>query len=536
MSSLEEVGQEADTLRTELEQLYVRGLASSSAADWKKLASLAEQWERIGAGHIASRLTAALRAAEAGTKDAPRALLSAHTSLHVFERVLSLEAAAEAWAEYVAAQSEEGEEGAADAAPAASAPPAVKPPAAAPPIEDPKGALALLEELSRAVEDLVRTGVPVATEATRAKIDASFKEASRRKFLRLGPSLRYVNDDVGRYLAGDPQFSIRRFSFFLHRSWLLARGMVKAIRDKNDALFAALAAAPSAAPRPVKSIEVVTLGVLKRTVASAYTFEFKLRIVGAAEPELVGRSITYSLVFARKAEGKAKDLPAEAYLHLSQPQKFMPRVFRQDKVVKITDAALMLDERGGGRLALGPKSTVTEGSVHTDWPPLFQFDPAAALERVKRHTPGPLDLAVELQEEVVVAGATMSEKPIKTGDGRRIFALSGAGGLSFDAVIPDGPDGEELLPRLRAALKQADKPLLYGITYYEFGRMMLLPLSLLYSGSAAPEPEPAPKAQASKKKGTKGEGKAKVTKDGGPEHLMLSDKTFDVSALVGNLF
>ena len=36
MNSLEEVGQEADTLRTELEQLYVRGLASSSAADWKK--------------------------------------------------------------------------------------------------------------------------------------------------------------------------------------------------------------------------------------------------------------------------------------------------------------------------------------------------------------------------------------------------------------------------------------------------------------------------------------------------------------------
>jgi hypothetical protein len=533
MNSLVEVGQEADTLRTELEQLYVRGLASSSPADWKKLASLAEQWERIGAGHIASRLTDALRAADAGSKDAPRALLSAHTSLHVFERVLSLEAAAEVWAAYVAAQEDKEE---ADAAPAVSPTPAVKPPAAAPPIEDPKGALALLEELSRAVEDLVRTGIPVATEATRAKIDASFKEASRRKFLRLGPSLRYVNDDVGRYLAGDPQFSIRRFSFFLHRSWLLARGMVKAIRDKNDALFASLAAAPSTAPRPLKSIEVVTLGVLKRTVASAYTFEFKLRIVGAAEPELVGRSLTYSLVFARKTEGKAKDLPAEAYLHLSQPQKFMPRVFRQNKAVKITDAALMFDERGGGRLALGPKSTVTEGSSYTDWQPLFLFDPVAALERVKRHTPGPLDLAVELQEEVVIPGATMSEQPIKTGDGRRIFALGGEGGLSFDAVIPDGPDGEDLLPRLRAALKRADKPLLYGITYYEFGRMMLLPLSLLSIGSSTPEPESESKAQTSKKKSSKSEARPEVKKGGGPEHLMLSDKTFDVSALVGNLF
>ena len=546
MHSLEEVGQEADAVRSEIEQLYVRGIAASSAADRKKLAALAEEWDRIGAGHVASRLLAALRAADAGTNDAPRALLSAHTSLAVFERVLSLEAAAEAWAAHIealrAAEGDEGEESEGDgdesAAPEPEKP-AEKPAAAAPPIEDPKGALALVEELSRAVEDLVRTGLTSATESTRAKLDASFKEASRRKLLRLGASLRYVNEEVGRFLAHDEAFSIRRFSLFLHRSWLQARGMAKGLRDKDDRLVASLVASGGGAPRPVQSIEVVTVGVFKRTIVNVYTFDFKLRVVGAKDADLVGRSLTYSLVFPRKTDGPARDLPAEANLQLPQPQKFAPRVFCQGKTVKVTDAAVILDERGG-RLVLGPKSTVVEGGPYTDWDPLFRFDPGLALGRVLRHRPGPLDLAAETMEEVVVAEPVLSAEPLRTSEGRRVFALSGAGGLVLDAVIPDNPydrDGEETLKRLREGLRRSKSPLLYGLAYYEYGRTVFLPVSLLHAGAgdAAPEPE-APKKKGAAAKAPKDEKKAAAKAAGGPDLFTISDKKFDVSALVGKLF
>lgn len=542
MHSLEEVGQEADAVRSEIEQLYVRGLASSSAAERRKLASLAEEWDRIGAGHVASRLTAALRAAEADAREAPRALLSAYTSLAVFERVLSLEAAAEAWAAHIEAlheadgdEDDEGEESERGGATVAFEPAktASAPAASAPPLEDPKGALALVEELARAVEDLVRTGLTSATESTRAKLDASFKEASRRKLLRLGASLRYVNEEVNRFLSDDGTFSIRRFSLFLHRSWLQARGMAKGIRENDGRLLASLLLSGGGAPRPAPSLEVVTLGVLKRTVVNVHTFDFKLRIVGAKDPDLVGRSLTYSLVFARK-QGAAAALPAEAYLQLPQPQKFQPRVFCLGKTVKISDAAVMLDERGAGRLALSPKSTVTEGAGVSTWAPLFQFDPEAALARVQRHTPGPLDLAVEMQEEVIVAGAKMNDQPIKSGDGRRVFALSLPTGLVLDAVIPDVPDGEELFKRLRDGLRSSSRPLLYGLVYYEFGRTMLLPLSLLRAdaGAAAAEPEPRKKAG----KGAKEEKKGKPGAQGGLDLITISDKKYDVSALVGNLF
>lgn len=551
MHSLDEVGQEADAVRAEIEQLYVRGTAASSAADRKKLAALAEEWDRIGANHVASRLLAAMRAADAGSNEAPRALLSAHTSLAVFERVLSLEAAAEAWAAHVEAlregEGEEGDEGEDSGEESAAAPGKVTsaPAAGAPPIDDPKGTLALVEELARAVEDLVRTGLTSATESTRAKLDASFKEASRRKLLRLGASLRYVNEEVNRFLANDEAFSIRRFSLFLHRSWLQARGMAKGLREKNDRLFASLVSSGGGAPRPVQSLEVVTLGVLKRTIINVYTFDFRLRVVGAKDADLVGRSLTYSLVFPRKADGPAKDLPAEANLQLPQPQKFAPKVLCQGKSVKITECAVILDDRGGGRLVLGPKSTVNEGGVYSGWESLFRFDPGAALERALGHVPGPLDLAAETMEEVVVAGAKLTAEPLRTSEGRRIFGLAGAGGLALDAVIPDNPygkDGDEMLSRLRAGLKSSKNPLLYGLAYYEYGRTMFLPLSVLIGGAGASEPEPEPAAAKKKGAGAKAEKAPKAEKKapsraaGGPDLVTISDKSYDVSALVGKLF
>lgn len=551
MHSLDEVGQEADAVRAEIEQLYVRGTAASSAADRKKLAALAEEWDRIGAGHVASRLMAALRAADAGSNEAPRALLSAHTSLAVFERVVSLEAAAEAWAAHIEAlgegEGDEGDEGEGgdDSAEESAATPgkaAAAPAAGAPAIDDPKGTLALVEELARAVEDLVRTGLTSATESTRAKLDASFKEASRRKLLRLGASLRYVNEEVNRFLTNDEAFSIRRFSLFLHRSWLQARGMAKGLREKNDRLLGSLVSSGGGAPRPAASIEVVTLGVLKRTIINVYTFDFRLRVVGARDADLVGRSLTYSLVFPRKADGPAKDLPAEANLQLPQPQKFAPKVLCQGKSVKITECAVILDDRGGGRLVLGPKSTVTEAGVYSGWESLFRFDPGAALERALGHVPGPLDLAAETMEEVVVAGAKLTSEPLRTSEGRRIFGLAGAGGLALDAVIPDNPygkDGDEMLSRLRGGLKSSNRPLLYGLAYYEYGRTMFLPLSVLIGGAGASEPEPEPAA--AKKKGAgakapKAEKKAPKGAAGGPDLVTISEKSYDVSALVGKLF
>jgi hypothetical protein len=478
MDEIEEAGRTAEAIRADLELLLVRGIASSSPKDRRPIEVHAEEWAGLGAHHVASALQEALRAADAGAHDAPSKFLSAFTSLHTFERVLSLDAAIGAWSSVV-----EGETGPGDAAEPERASPA--------PLEDPKGALRILEDLAHVVEDLVRSGLTSASAATRAKLDAAFKEASRRKLLRLGASLRYVNEEIGRFLANDGTFAARRYGFFLHRSWLLSKGTIFAIEKGDARLVSALTMGSAAAPKPCRSIEVVTIGIGKRSVASACTFDFRLRVTAADDPALVGRALVFGLVFARKS-----DVIAEAYLHLPQPQKYTPKILREPTRILVTDAAIVPDARMP-RLILGPKSTVKAGAPFEDFLEVTSFDPAAALRRAAAHDPSPLDLAVELQEEIRLDDWTITKT-----EGRHPFVIH-AHGLVFDVAVSVEGEGEELRDRLAELVKRKQRPPLFGLVHYEGGRLLLQPLSLL--------------------------------SERGAEHLQLSNEKINLAALLGSL-
>lgn len=500
MAEVEEIASTLENLRARMVDLVVRGLASVAPGDLTVLAQLTESYERLGLAHITSRLRTMQHAITSDARNAPVALLSAYTSLHVFERVLSLEAAAAAWEQAIAARDEgaDAEEPAPTAAAAA--------PAAAIPAPEQKQLAALLEELARAIEDLVRTGLTSATEATRQKLDVSFKEASRMKLLRLGATLRYVNEEVGRFLAHSEAFSARRFVFFTHRAWLLARGLAEALQEKNDRVLARLSGAGAHAPAPIRSIDVVTLGVFSRTVQNTCTFDFRLRVVKADDPAHVGRSLVFGLVFGRKSA----DISAEAFLHLPQPQKYNPKIFTERQVLSVTGAAIAFDERGGGRLLLGPKGTVTQqGKLAAGWAPYLEWQIGPALARARAHAPSPLDLPNELQEEVVLADWTCKEDKARATPERRVFTVAAAG-LELDAVVPTGADGKALAGHLETHAKRKPggkaptaPPPLYGLVHYELGRLVLTPLATLGAD--------------------------------GPTHLMLSNEKINLAALLGSL-
>ncbi len=358
---------------------------------------------------------------------------------------------------------------------------------------------ALLEELGDAIEDLIRTGLTSATDATRQKLDASFKEASRMKLLRLGASLRYANEEVGRYLEHAETFSAKRLVFFAHRAWLLARGIALGLAERNDAVLARLLMQSTREPVPVKSIEVVTLGVYTRSVQAACTFDFRLRIVKADDKALVGRALVLGLVFGRKST----EVSAEAFLHLPQPQKYHPKIFTEPKVLTVTASAIVPDDRGGGRLMLGPKATVTQGKALKSWKPYAAWTMDPLLARVQAHVVTPLDLAVELQDEVVLTDWTCEEDRARATAERRVFTVH-AGGLAFDAQIPAGAEGKALAARFEDLASAKTRAPLYGLVHYEHGRLVLTPLATLDD-------------------------------DDGPTHLMLSNEKINLSALLGNL-
>jgi hypothetical protein len=90
-----EILQAVDRLAGVLADLVVRGLRSSGPAQLAPLEALREEFERVGAAHLAGRIAELLDAIRRDDRGAAAALLRAQTSLRLFERILSLEHAAE---------------------------------------------------------------------------------------------------------------------------------------------------------------------------------------------------------------------------------------------------------------------------------------------------------------------------------------------------------------------------------------------------------------------------------------------------------
>jgi hypothetical protein len=469
------------TLQQTFDELVVRGLEATGKEDVARLAAIGEEFGRAGASYVAEQIATLVRHIQGGEKQAPRALLRAQTVTRVFERVLSIDAA-------IAALS-----GGAATEPLAPAPAsALKPP----PLEERKALLPVLEELAKTVEGLIASGLTTASTATKAKLDASFKEASRLKLLRLATSLRYVGDELTRFLAESEHFSARRLAFFLNRTWLIARGLLEAIAENDGPALARLLLAT--APQPVKALRLAVIGTQKRALLDgSAAFEFRMTTLDAQPGVPRGSRLVWSCVFGAK-----KGVPAEAFLHLPQAQKFTPKILLDPTEITISDAAITLDEHGYGRVMLGPKSTVKPGKAVGAWDGLLAWDRARVVQRLRRHQVSPLDLEVELQEDVVVrdwelgAPAANPFKPEQT-----VFPLT-TDGLALDAVCSTGPDGKELGEAMRDFTKaRAKRPPLYGVMHVEMGRLMFQPLSA-------------------------------VDDAGGPRHLMISGENIDLAALM----
>jgi hypothetical protein len=344
----------------------------------------------------------------------------------------------------------------------------------------------LLRELAGAVDELMLAGLTAASKSTIERIDVTFKEAARMRLLRLGATLRIANEEISRFTTGSTHFSARRLAFFLGRTWLLARAMGEALEKNDDAALAKLMAIP--APIPVEKLKVVTLGVGKRVVPGAVaTFEFRLRVIeearaatpGAA-PIPAGEALVLSFVFPMR---KDVDLPAEAYLHLPQKQKFKPSLLLEKNVVEISKCAISRQPAAAARLSLGDASELKAGAPFKDWGPFWTWTPDAAANRLRQYQPTPLDLEIELQEEVFLQEWAPAEKKA-SGEGYDELSLLSSS-LEFSARLDRGPSGVPLRAVVTKMAEKKQRPPLYGITHYEACKLVFQPLTAL--GRDGPE-------------------------------------------------
>ncbi|MBI3411928.1 MAG: hypothetical protein HY040_26660 [Planctomycetes bacterium] len=94
MTETIEVLQVLEHLQSVFGDLAVRGLRSAASSQIATLRNLRSELERVGAGHLAGHVAALLTALENDDRSAAATLLRAQANVRVFERILTLEAAA----------------------------------------------------------------------------------------------------------------------------------------------------------------------------------------------------------------------------------------------------------------------------------------------------------------------------------------------------------------------------------------------------------------------------------------------------------
>jgi hypothetical protein len=318
------------------------------------------------------------------------------------------------------------------------------------------------------VEEFLLSGLTTASDSTRQTFAAAMQEAARFRLLRLGSTLRTANEELGRFTAHDPSFSQRRLTFFLSRAWLLGRGLGHALQNADEKEYDRLTWSPPT--QPVPKVEVVCLGVVKKVAAGSFVaFEFRLRALADAVGVKAGQRLAWSVVFPLKA---GQQVPPEGFLHLPQKQKFNPVLFLDKKTVIIENANILSEEAGSGRLSLTDLSTVMPGRAFTEWNRFLEWSPESVVERIHKHTPGPLDLETELQDEIVLRDYAIGDAGEGDLPGQTVYPIT-AGTLALAAIVGSEAEGKALRKNLDDLRKlKKDRPPLYGLLHYERCRLM----------------------------------------------------------------
>jgi hypothetical protein len=98
LDEIAELRDALDRLHSALDDLVVRGVRAAGAQDLARLTALRDEFRASGAEHLAGRLATLEDAVRADDRAAAPALLRAMTALRLFDRMLTLEVAAQALA------------------------------------------------------------------------------------------------------------------------------------------------------------------------------------------------------------------------------------------------------------------------------------------------------------------------------------------------------------------------------------------------------------------------------------------------------
>jgi hypothetical protein len=241
----------------------------------------------------------------------------------------------------------------------------------------------------------------------------------------------------------------------------------------------------------------VTLGVVKRVVPGAFcAFDFRLRTLEETANMPAGAPASWSCVFPMKP-GAA--IPPEGFLHLPQKQKFKAAVFLEGREILFQKAMVATSPFATSRVSFLPDSQVTVGDEFSQWSRFATWDLSSSLDRLRAYQASPLDLEVDLQEEVVLNDWQLETTEPQEREHQLIYEVNYRG-LAMELVVSANDESKSVRDFLKKSVKPKKRPALFGLMHYSMCRPVMEPLTAL--------------------------------EEGGPKHLHISNEKIDQKALL----
>lgn len=184
----------------------------------------------------------------------------------------------------------------------------------------------LLQTIEETISSLAYTGLTTISESTFQRLATCINECSNHQFYRLASAIRVASNELKKSLSGlSKTIDNSKYAFFLNQSWLLAKGLQKALED-NKSLLERYSGRKSQ-KETIPAIEVVPIGIEQGVIDSRWlSFRIHFKVMKAPKKKRINNEIiTWAHMFDLTGRSAAK-------VHILSPEKYLTMHLKKRKI------------------------------------------------------------------------------------------------------------------------------------------------------------------------------------------------------------
>ncbi|MFW9995905.1 MAG: hypothetical protein ACFFD4_27950 [Candidatus Odinarchaeota archaeon] len=337
--------------------------------------------------------------------------------------------------------------------------------------------ISLLKQIEKTVEDITYTGLTTVSETTFQRLAAVINECSSKKYFRLASTLRVATSELKKAVTVTSSNGHSKYAFFLNQSWLLSKGLMKAIEDGDKLLYEKYSGAVLD-KKTISTLEIVPIGLEKGLIDNQWLkFTFHFKVISSDEKELENSILCWNQMF----DTKNSSAKINAERELANKIKGLNDEYIGEFITSDTIKLINWDySPSNNSVSVGDDSSVKflENSQVSGHLPLFRAK--EFMKYLKDLQITPLDHAFTF-----TYWTGFPDVRIKYQNNAKGFTgMFEYESLNIKIDLPRNITNQTLITRLGTAISSLNKkiPYFYGILVIDSSELVFTPLSLVETG------------------------------------------------------